>query len=157
MDKKIFLIIYMCTLFAASNQLHIKSTKATRKFEERHDDKRESDKETLNIGMIAPHTNFGKREYSRAINSAILSLSKLRGGSKTGITNNTLFSSQNVHFDMMPLTPSPTSKKYKYITNFAHSTKYILFKFELRFSHLAHHVPSIFKGECICNYLSDEL
>lgn len=110
MDRKILLIIYMLALVAASVQLHIKSaSKSSRKFEDRIDEKKEPEKETLNIGLIAPHTNFGKREYSRAINSAILSLSKLRGGSKTGITNNTLFSSQNVHFDMMPLTPSPTS------------------------------------------------
>lgn len=98
-------------LIGASFQLHIKSSqKSSRKFEEKIDDKREKEKETLNIGLIAPHTNFGKREYSRAINSAILSLSKLRGGTKTGITNNTVFSSANVHFDMMSLTPSPTGE-----------------------------------------------
>lgn len=98
-------------LIAATQQLHIKSaSKSSRKLElDRTDDKKEPEKETLNIGLIAPHTNFGKREYSRAINSAILALSKMRGATKTGITNNTIFSAQNVHFDMMLLTPSPTS------------------------------------------------
>lgn len=33
----------------------------------------------LNIGLIAPHTNFGKREYVRAINTAVVGLSKIRG------------------------------------------------------------------------------
>lgn len=33
----------------------------------------------LNIGLIAPHTNFGRREYLRAINLAVTGLSKTRG------------------------------------------------------------------------------
>jgi glutamate receptor ionotropic, NMDA 2B len=37
-----------------------------------------SKKAQLNIGLIAPHTNFGKREYLRAINSAVQGLQKNR-------------------------------------------------------------------------------
>lgn len=110
MDRKYLLAFALLVLITATHPLHIKSaSKSSRKFDvEKADDKKEPDKETLNIGLIAPHTNFGKREYSRAINSAILSLSKMRGATKTGITNHTIFSAQNVHFDMMSLTPSPT-------------------------------------------------
>lgn len=67
------------------------------------------EKEEFNIGLIAPHTNFGKREYLRAINSAIQTLNKLRG-TKLKFLEEFSFSSANVHFDMMSLTPSPTSK-----------------------------------------------
>ena len=67
------------------------------------------EKEEFNIGLIAPHTNFGKREYLRAINSAIVALQKLRGTKLSFLKDNS-FSSANVHFDMMSLTPSPTSE-----------------------------------------------
>lgn len=63
--------------------------------------------EIFNIGIIAPHTNFGRREYLRAINSAIGTLQKtLTKG------NISMFTTQNtkIHFDMMSLTPSPTSE-----------------------------------------------
>lgn len=67
------------------------------------------DKEEFNIGLIAPHTNFGKRDYLRAINVAIQTLNKLRG-TKLPFLEDYAFSAANVHFDMMSLTPSPTSK-----------------------------------------------
>lgn len=67
------------------------------------------DKEEFNIGLIAPHTNFGKRDYLRAINVAIQTLNKLRG-TKLSFLEDYAFSASNVHFDMMSLTPSPTSK-----------------------------------------------
>lgn len=65
-------------------------------------------KQSLHIGLIAPHTNFGKREYLRAINSAVTGLVKGRG-LKLSFLQNYDFSVQNVHFDMMSLTPSPTA------------------------------------------------
>lgn len=106
------LVASLLVIVPTTQQLHIKSaSKSSRKLEmERTEEKKEPEKETLNIGLIAPHTNFGKREYSRAINTAILALSKMRGATKTGITNNTIFAAGNVHFDMMPLTPSPTGE-----------------------------------------------
>lgn len=63
--------------------------------------------EIFNIGIIAPHTNFGRREYLRAINSAIGTLQKTltKGNISMFTTTNT-----KIHFDMMSLTPSPTSK-----------------------------------------------
>lgn len=68
-----------------------------------------SDKEEFNIGLIAPHTNFGKRDYLRAINVAIQTLNKMRG-TKLPFLGDYAFSAANVHFDMMSLTPSPTSE-----------------------------------------------
>lgn len=67
------------------------------------------EKEAFNIGLIAPHTNFGKRDYLRAINVAIQTLNKLRT-TKLPFLAEIGFSAANVHFDMMSLTPSPTSE-----------------------------------------------
>lgn len=64
-------------------------------------------KTQLHVGLIAPHTNFGKREYLRAINLAVNGLTKTRG-QKLTFLNNYDFTVSNVHFDMMSLTPSPT-------------------------------------------------
>lgn len=66
-----------------------------------------TEKNVLNIGLIAPHTNFGKREYTRAINSAVLGLQKGRGQKLTFLKDHS-FQSSNIHFGMMSLTPSPT-------------------------------------------------
>lgn len=66
-------------------------------------------KEQLHVGLIAPHTNFGKREYLRAINSAVNGLNKIRG-QKLSFLSNYEFTVSNVHFDMMSLTPSPTGE-----------------------------------------------
>lgn len=59
--------------------------------------------------MIVPHTNFGKREYQRAINSAVSALQKMRD-TKLPFLRDVDFTAKNVHFDMILLTPSPTSK-----------------------------------------------
>lgn len=68
-------------------------------------------KNQLHVGLIAPHTNFGKREYVRAINSAVNGLKKIRGQelSFLSLSSNHDFTVSNVHFDMMSLTPSPTA------------------------------------------------
>lgn len=63
----------------------------------------------FNIGLIVPHTNFGKREYQRAIGSAVATLQKMRD-TKLPFLRDYEFSSKNVHFDMILLTPSPTSE-----------------------------------------------
>lgn len=65
--------------------------------------------EQLNIGLIAPHTNFGKRQYSQAITKALADLQKMRD-TKLGFLQNYEFKAANIHFDMMQLTPSPTSE-----------------------------------------------
>lgn len=67
-------------------------------------------KQPLHVGLIAPHTNFGKREYLRAISSAVTGLAKGRGTKLTFLANYD-FTVQNIHFDMMSLTPSPTGKQ----------------------------------------------
>lgn len=63
--------------------------------------------EMFTFGIIAPHTNFGRRDYIRAINSTILTLQKTltKRNMSMFTTNNTKYI-----FDMMPLTPSPTSE-----------------------------------------------
>lgn len=70
--------------------------------------KKETSQQELNIGFIAPHTNFGKREYTRAINAAVLGLQKGRG-QKLTFLKDYAFSPSNIHFGMMTLTPSPTA------------------------------------------------
>lgn len=87
---------------------------------------KKDEKEEFNIGLIAPHTNFGKREYLRAINSAILALQKMRG-TKLGFLKDFSFSSTNVHFDMMSLTPSPTSMHMKTCFAWLYTNTIILF------------------------------
>uniref|UniRef100_A0A182IWF8 Uncharacterized protein n=1 Tax=Anopheles atroparvus TaxID=41427 RepID=A0A182IWF8_ANOAO len=62
----------------------------------------------LNIGLLVPHTNFGRREYLRSINSAVQGLQKGRGSKLTFLKDHE-FQTSNIHFDMMSLTPSPTA------------------------------------------------
>nr|XP_040240394.1 glutamate receptor ionotropic, NMDA 2B isoform X1 [Anopheles coluzzii] len=62
----------------------------------------------LNIGLLVPHTNFGRREYLRSINSAVQGLQKGRGAKLTFLKDHE-FQTSNIHFDMMSLTPSPTA------------------------------------------------
>ncbi|KAM7349893.1 glutamate ionotropic receptor NMDA type subunit 2 isoform 2-T4 [Cochliomyia hominivorax] len=65
-------------------------------------------KEQLYIGLIAPHTNFGKREYLRAIHTAVSGLNRTRGAKLT-FFKDYQFEPRNIRFDMMSLTPSPTA------------------------------------------------
>lgn len=76
---------------------------------EHHKKPEEQTEQHFNIGLIVPHTNFGKREYQRAIGSAVQSLQKMRE-TKLPFLRDVDFSGKNVHFDMILLTPSPTSK-----------------------------------------------
>lgn len=62
----------------------------------------------LNIGLIVPYSNFGKREYLRAINLGVSGLAKMRGAKLTFLKDYD-FQPANVHFDMMTLNPSPTA------------------------------------------------
>lgn len=68
-----------------------------------------STNEQLNIGLLAPHTTFGKREYSKAFTSAIVNLQKMRN-TTLGFLHEYEFKTTNVLFNMIPLTPSPISK-----------------------------------------------
>ncbi|XP_058827198.1 glutamate receptor ionotropic, NMDA 2B [Topomyia yanbarensis] len=62
----------------------------------------------LNVGLLVPHTNFGRRDYLRSISTAVLGLQKGRGPKLTFLKDHE-FQTSNIHFDMMSLTPSPTS------------------------------------------------
>ena len=62
----------------------------------------------LNIGLIVPYSNFGKREYLRAINLGVTGLAKTRGAKFTFLKDYE-FQPANVHFEMMTLNPSPTA------------------------------------------------
>lgn len=67
--------------------------------------------DTLNIGLILPHTNFGVREYIRAINNAVANLHRSRVMAKgLSFLKKYNFSNKNVHHVLMKLTPSPTGK-----------------------------------------------
>lgn len=70
--------------------------------------KSSSGSSSVNLGFLAPHTNFGKRDYQRASSSAVSGLTKMRN-QKFSFLNNYTFASSNVHFEMIPLTPSPTA------------------------------------------------
>lgn len=70
---------------------------------------KEDDEQYFNIGLIVPHTNFGKRKYQGNIGSAVASLQKMRD-TKLPFLRDFDFTSKNVHFDMILLTPSPTSE-----------------------------------------------
>lgn len=68
--------------------------------------------DSLNIGLILPHTNFGVRDYIRAINNAVASLHRSRAMTKgLSFLKKYNFSNKNVHHVLMKLTPSPTGKK----------------------------------------------
>jgi len=63
---------------------------------------------TLTVGLLVPHTNFGLREYTRAVNTAIAGLNKARATSKKmDFLKRYHFNSTNVHTKHLPLTPSP--------------------------------------------------
>jgi hypothetical protein len=64
---------------------------------------------TVTIGVILPHTNFGVREYIRAIKVAVEKLTKSRGP-KLNFLKKFNFSQHQVHSVMMTLTPSPTGE-----------------------------------------------
>lgn len=62
----------------------------------------------LTIGLIVPHTNFGVREYVKAINTAVGGLHKARGQPKFSFLKKYNFTQNQVRSTMMELTPSPT-------------------------------------------------
>lgn len=67
--------------------------------------------DSLNIGLILPHTNFGVREYIKAINNAVASLHRSRVMTRgLSFLKKYNFSNKNVHHVLMKLTPSPTGK-----------------------------------------------
>lgn len=93
-----FILMYSCPCASALRLTNGGNTKTL-----------SANKEQLNIGLIAPHTNFGKREYLRAINTAVQGLAKTRGAKLTFLKDYS-FEPRNIHFDMMSLTPSPTGE-----------------------------------------------
>ncbi|KAK0082487.1 hypothetical protein PV325_010302 [Microctonus aethiopoides] len=64
----------------------------------------------LNIGLIVPYTNFGAREYTKAINKAVANLHKAsRGLRKYTFLEHYQFTQHHIRNVMMELTPSPTA------------------------------------------------
>ncbi|ERL92387.1 hypothetical protein D910_09701, partial [Dendroctonus ponderosae] len=64
--------------------------------------------EPLNIGLILPHTNFGVRGYTRAINNAVAGLHRGKGRLLRWVPIRN-FTQNNVSRILFPLTPSPTA------------------------------------------------
>lgn len=64
-------------------------------------------RDNLNVGLILPHTNFGIREYTRAINNAVSGLHRSKSQRLTWLKQFN-FSTKNVHQYYLTLTPSPT-------------------------------------------------
>lgn len=65
-------------------------------------------KNSMNVGLLLPHTNFGVREYTKAINNAVAGLHRSQKQRRLEWLKKFTFSTANVHSDMMKLTPSPT-------------------------------------------------
>nr|CAH7733183.1 unnamed protein product [Callosobruchus chinensis] len=66
--------------------------------------------ESLNVGLILPHTSFGVREYIKAINNAVAVLHKQKGMVRAPTwLRKYNFGTKNVHYFLMTLTPSPTA------------------------------------------------
>ncbi|XP_032665885.1 glutamate receptor ionotropic, NMDA 2B isoform X6 [Odontomachus brunneus] len=66
----------------------------------------------LTVGLIVPHTNFGVREYTRAINRAVGNLykgHKTKAQSRFTFLDKYDFTQYQVRSTMMRLTPSPTA------------------------------------------------
>lgn len=66
----------------------------------------------LNVGMLVPKTSFGVRGYLRAINDALHSINKeyKKETIKTQFRKLYSFENNNVRYQMMSLTPSPTGR-----------------------------------------------
>ncbi|XP_031364187.1 glutamate receptor ionotropic, NMDA 2B isoform X6 [Apis dorsata] len=67
----------------------------------------------MTIGLIVPHTNFGRREYTKAVNRTVGGLRKSYGRSKGqsklySFLDKYNFTQHSVQLSMMRLTPSPT-------------------------------------------------
>lgn len=88
---------------------HKSTTTATDSKQTEKDDQSQQ----FNIGLIVPHTNFGKREYQRAIGSAVATLQKMRD-TKLPFLRDYEFTPKNVHFDMISLTPPPKSERQSF-------------------------------------------
>lgn len=82
----------------------------------------------MTIGLIVPHTNFGRREYTKAVNRTVGALRKsYYGRSKVqsklySFLDKYNFTQHSVQLSMMRLTPSPTGKvqqpEYFFFQNF---------------------------------------
>ncbi|XP_046817536.1 glutamate receptor ionotropic, NMDA 2B isoform X5 [Vespa crabro] len=68
----------------------------------------------LTIGLVVPHTNFGAREYTKAINRVVNNLhkgqaAKIRGQTRFTFLDKYVFTPHQVKNTMLRLTPSPTA------------------------------------------------
>ncbi|KAK2585547.1 hypothetical protein KPH14_010189 [Odynerus spinipes] len=67
----------------------------------------------LTLGIVVPHTSFGVREYTRAINRAVGNLHKgharIRGQSRFTFLDKYIFTQHQIKSTMLRLTPSPTA------------------------------------------------
>lgn len=72
--------------------------------------RRNSSLPKMTIGLVVPHTNFGVREYTKAVNRTVgwlrKSYDRLRGPSS--FLDKYDFTQHSVRLSMMTLTPSPT-------------------------------------------------
>ena len=68
----------------------------------------------MSIGLVVPHTNFGVREYTKAVNRTVGSLrrsyGRTKGQSKYSFLDKYNFTQK---LSMMTLTPSPTGTTYE--------------------------------------------
>lgn len=90
----------------------------------------------MTIGLIVPHTNFGRREYTKAVNRTVGGLRKSYGRSKGqsklySFLDKYNFTQHSVQLSMMRLTPSPTGKVSRVFLFFFSFPQISKFSFEL--------------------------
>lgn len=82
----------------------------------------------MSIGLVVPHTNFGVREYTKAVNRTVGFLrkgGKLKGQNKhsgSSFLDKYDFTQHSVRLSMMTLTPSPTGIYGRSIVKFLNDT-----------------------------------
>lgn len=85
----------------------------------------------MSIGLVVPHTNFGVREYTKAVNRTVGFLrkgGKLKGQNKhsgSSFLDKYDFTQHSVRLSMMTLTPSPTGIYGRIIVKFLNNTIFV--------------------------------
>lgn len=115
--RDLYVLLMMGVLVATSSDVknRLKSSIGQPGHQESNRTRNNTSLQNLTVSMIVPYTNFGAREYSRAINKVVQNLYK--GHTRTNNKGQTKFSFLDkyrlqVSHRMMKLTPSPTGKYF---------------------------------------------
>lgn len=119
--RDLYVLLMMGVLVATSSDVknRLKSSIGQPAHQEFNKTRNITSLQNLTVSMIVPYTNFGAREYSRAINKVVQNLYK--GHSRTKSQSKFSFLDKyrlQVSHRMMKLTPSPTGKYFRSKLNF---------------------------------------